>query len=61
MTRVIALRNGVSVGNSIVKENLNKTQKTLLLVYGGRVDAYGNVVATSTSGVKWEFQLKSIN
>ena len=61
MTRVIALRDGVSVGNSIVQENLQKAQKAIISVYGGRIDSYGNVVCALRSGVKWEFQLKSVN
>jgi len=61
MTRIIALKGGVSVGNSIVQEDLKKSQKTIISMYGGRIDAYGNVVSYDKNGVKWEFLLKSVN
>lgn len=61
MTRVIALKGGVSVGNSIVQEDLKKSQKTIISMYGGRIDLYGNVISFDKNGVKWEFLLKSVN
>ena len=60
MTRVIALKDGVSQGNSIVTESIKKLQKMFILKYGGRLDSYGNIVC-NMKGCKWEFQLKSIN
>jgi hypothetical protein len=59
MTRVIALRDGVSQGNTIVQENIQELQKMFISKYGGRLDLYGNVICKMKNS-KWEFQLKSL-